>query len=206
MRLLSRGRTPAFDVRRWAIGGDAVTDLGSIPLRTADGDPVTLAEVGDGWLVVQLVRYYGCLPCQVYIGALDAARDQFEGLGAAVVVVGGSADYQARWLADRGVTIPLLLDPDHELRAAVGLGRLRWHRLLLLRGARNYGRSFGKGFRPMKITRDTVRSPGVVILDARHRRVWAYEGHEIGDYPPLGDVLDALRSLARPGDPRLTDR
>ncbi len=177
-----------------------MTDLGSIPLRSPDGVPVTLGEVAGDWLVVQFVRYYGYLPCQVYIGDLDAARDQFQDLGAAAVVVGGSADYQARWLADRGITIPLLLDPDHELRTAVGLSRLRWHRLLSLRGARNYGRSFGKGFRPMKITADTVRSPGVVILDARHRPVWTYEGHEIGDYPPVDDVIAALRSLARPED------
>ncbi len=176
-----------------------VSDLASIPLRTSHGAATTLGAIPGERLVVQFVRYYGCLPCQVYIGQLDAARDRFHDLGAEVVVIGGSADYQARWLADGGITVPLLLDADHELRTAVGLSRLPWHRLLSPLGARNYLRSFGSGFRPMRITSDTVRSPGVVVLDAQRRPVWTYEGTVIGDYPPVGDIFEALGARREPG-------
>ncbi len=77
-----------------------VSDLASIPLRTSHGAATTLGAIPGERLVVQFVRYYGCLPCQVYIGQLDAARDRFHDHGAEVVVIGGSADYQARWLRD----------------------------------------------------------------------------------------------------------
>ena len=51
--------------------------------------------------------------------------------GVSVAAVGGSADYQARWLRDeQGVGVPLFLDPDHQFRSAVGLDKRLGLRLL----------------------------------------------------------------------------
>lgn len=161
------------------------------------GGSVRLGDLAhDGWLVIQLVRYFGCLPCQEWLIALDRAAADLDARGARPVAVGGSADYQARWLRDsRGVTMPLLLDPNQALRAAVGAGANLGLRLADPRGLAAYVGALRRGAQPQRITRDTVRSPAVVILDRSLRLRWAHVGSRIGDYPPLAVVLDALEAL-----------
>lgn len=172
-----------------------------LALRTPEGDGVRLGDVVTGdWLVVQLVRYFGCLPCQEWLMALDAATAELATLGARPVAVGGSADYQARWLRDeRDVRMPVLLDPEHRLRDAVGARDPLGVRLADPRGLAAYAGALARGARPQRITSDTVRSPGVVVLDAALRVRWAYVGRRIGDYPALGDVVAVVRDLAGSG-------
>lgn len=169
--------------------------LAEIPLLDPDGEPTSLGAHGGDILVLQLVRYFGCLPCQQWLIELDRATTQLATVGAWPVAVGGSADYQARWLRDeRGVRMPLLLDPDQRLLDALQVGRIGG-RLLDPRGLASYGRAMRAGLRPQRITRDTVQAPGVVILDAQLEVRWRHVGKRIGDYPPLNDVLDAVRTL-----------
>jgi hypothetical protein len=66
------------------------------------------------------VRYFGCLPCQDWLLKLSQATPSLTSLDASAIAVGGSADYQARWLRDEwGVQMPLVLDPQHRFRTAV---------------------------------------------------------------------------------------
>jgi hypothetical protein len=92
----------------------------ALSLLGPHGEPRLLADFVTGpWTVIQLVRYFGCLPCQEWLVSLDRAGRELAKLGATALAAGGSADYQARWLKRvRGVEVPLLLDPDHTLRAA----------------------------------------------------------------------------------------
>ena len=168
-------------------------------LRDPDGGATTSAALRPEDLrVVQLVRYFGCLPCQEWLLALDQAGPRLAALGATAAAVGGSADYQARWLRDEhGVTMPLLLDPDQVFRDAVGASRKLGARLLDPRGATAYLRSLRGGLRPQAITADTVQSPGVVVLDRDLRVRWQYAGRRIGDYPPLAEVERIVAGLAR---------
>jgi len=170
-----------------------------LTLADPEGRPVRLAKVlaGNRLTVVQLARYFGCLPCQEWCVDLDRQAPDLAASGIGAAIVGGSADYQAQWLRDeKGVSIPLLLDPDHLLREAVGAARPLGLRLLNPRGAAAYAGSLRHGYRPQAITRDTVRSPGVVILGPDGSVRWQHVGKRIGDYPPLADVLDAARRLA----------
>lgn len=169
-----------------------------VTLATPEGKPVAVTGLVTGrLLVVQLVRYFGCLPCQEWLIQLDQAGPALAEHGISVAAVGGSADYQARWLRDeRGVTMPLYLDADHQFRNAVSADERLGLKLLDPRGAVAYARSLAKGFRPQKITRDTVQAPGVVILDRYLNVCWQYRGQRIGDYPPLQDVERAARQLA----------
>lgn len=174
------------------MSGGAGTDLAGLALADPSGVPVRLADLAGPLLVVQLVRYFSCLSCQEWLVSLNAAARDLQSLGARPLAVGGSADYQARYLRDvRGVRMPLLLDPGQRLRASVGVGNLG-ARLADSRGLVSYGRSLAHGFRPQRVTRDTVRAPGVVILDRQPSLRWRYAGRRIGDYPPLPVVLDAL--------------
>lgn len=171
-------------------------DLSDIRLLDPDGKPCSLDSSGSDFLIVQLVRYFGCLPCQQWLIELDKARGQLAALGARAIAVGGSADYQARWLRDeRGVQLPLLLDPDQRLRDALQVGRLGG-RMLDPRGLASYGKAMRSGLRPQRITRDTVQAPGIIILDAGLDEQWRHVGKRIGDYPPLSNVIAAVRDLA----------
>jgi len=172
------------------------TPLSVISLLTPDGGPASLSAFDGTPLVIQLVRYFGCLPCQAYLRELDARAGEFAALRVAVVAVGGSADYQARWLRDTGVTMPLLLDPAQRLRDAVGFGSLSGRQLMAPRGLRSYAAAVLSGIRPQRITGDMMRSPGIAILDADHELRWTYEGAALGDYPPLDEVLDAAGLVA----------
>lgn len=168
--------------------------VSSVPLdlvlRTPAGEPATLGDhLTAPVTVVQLVRYFGCLPCQEWLVELDRAAAT-ENLGA--LAIGGSADYQATWLQEeRGVRMPLLLDPEQRFREHVDAVKPLGWRMADPRGLTAYVRSLRHGFKPQAITRDTVRSPGVVILDREGRLQWSYIGNRIGDYPPIDKVLDA---------------
>lgn len=164
-------------------------------LATPDGAPVKLGEyLEQEFTVVQLVRYFGCLPCQEWLVDLDGAADRLAEHGAGVLAIGGSADYQATYLQEkRGVAMPLLLDPDQTFRDHVAGAStpLGWG-LASRKGGAAYLGSLRKGYRPQRVTRDTVRSPGVVILDRTGAVAWNYIGKRIGDYPALNVVLAEL--------------
>lgn len=170
-----------------------------LTLSEPDGSPVALPMPAPGrHLVVQLVRYFGCLPCQEWLVDLDKLRPELDARGADAAAVGGSADYQAEWLRDeRGVTMPLYLDPTHVFRDAVEMSRPLGWRLANPRGAAAYVRSLKHGYSPQKVTKDTVRSPGVVIIDSDRRVVWRHEGVRIGDYPDHAEVLAALDRMPK---------
>lgn len=169
--------------------------LAALVLADPTGAPVKLTDLAGPLLVVQLVSYFGCLPCQEWLVSLDAVAGDLEALGARPLAVGGSADYQARYLQDgRGVTMPLLLDPGHEFRTCIGVGNLG-ARLMDPRGLVSYGRSLAHGFRPQRVTRDAARAPGVVILDRQLSVRWRYVGRRIGDYPPIFMVIDAIAQM-----------
>lgn len=164
-----------------------------VKLLTPQGDPTQLGDhLAHELTIVHLVRYFGCLPCQEWLVELDAAAGGLAEKGVGAIAIGGSADYQAEWLQEeRGVRIPLLLDPDQEFRRAVEADKPLGWRMADPRGAAAYARSLRHGYRPQGVTRDTVRSPGVLILDRNGSVLWRNIGKRIGDYPPLHEVLDA---------------
>jgi peroxiredoxin len=101
------------------------TEIAGITLTDPDGGSTVLGSVASDPLVVILMRYFGCLPCQEYVSDAQAVLDQFPD-GTRVVAIAGSAAYQARWLRDtKGVKLPLLLDPDERVRSVAELGNLR---------------------------------------------------------------------------------
>jgi peroxiredoxin len=166
-----------------------VVDPRSVTLHDPDGRPVPFSELTADPLVVILVRYFGCLPCQAYLQDIEAARRRLPPQARAVAV-GGSADYQARWLRDnQGIDMPLLLDPHQHIRTIAELGDLTRRQLLSPHGAANYVQAMRRGLRPQKITKDTVRSPGVAIFGPDLQLTWTYEGRMLGDYPTVDEVV-----------------
>ncbi|MFN8629262.1 MAG: redoxin family protein [Chloroflexota bacterium] len=163
-------------------------------LFTPDGDPVELGMLAETRVVVQLVRYFGCLPCQQYLRELDRRSGELAEVGIRAVAIGGSADYQARWLRDTGVSMPLLLDPAGEFRAAVGLGDLSLRQMAAPRGLRAYASAVLSGVPIRRPTADLRRSPGIAVLDRDLDLRWTHEGGALGDYPPLDAVMGQARA------------
>lgn len=170
-----------------------------IPLLTASGRTTTLAVYSGRTLVVQLVRYFGCLPCQEYLRELDRRKAELEAMGAVAVAVGSSADYQARQLRESGIAMPLLLDPDGGLRNWLGFTDLTMRQMAAPSGIRSYLAAMRSGLRPRVPTRDLMKSPGIAIFDADLRLLWMHEGGRLGDYPPIHALLATVASLRRPG-------
>ncbi|MEA2009655.1 MAG: hypothetical protein U9N78_03020, partial [Actinomycetota bacterium] len=140
----------------------------------------------------------GCLPCQEFVRDLDGELDRFP-VETRVIAVGGSADHQARWLRDtKGVNMPLLLDPNQEVRAVAGVGDLSAIQMSSLGGATNYVKSLVRGFRPQVPTADATKAPGIVVFDSEFNVVWVHHGERLGDYPPIDDLVERIGSLIPP--------
>ncbi|MEA2024739.1 MAG: hypothetical protein U9N79_10695 [Actinomycetota bacterium] len=166
-----------------------------IGLTDPDGNSTPLGEFGADPLVVILVRYFGCLPCQEFVRDLDGELDRFP-TGTRVIAVGGSAVYQARWLRDtKGVRMPLLLDPDQAVRAVAGVGDLTARQMSSLGGASSYVKSLVHGFRPQVPTSDATKAPGIVIFDSDFNVTWVHHGEMLGDYPTVDDLIEQVGSL-----------
>jgi hypothetical protein len=58
-----------------------------------------------------------------------------------------------------------------------------------------YARAMRDGLHPRGLTRDAVRTPGVVILDQSGTVRWQYLGNRVGDYPTLLSVRRELQQL-----------
>ncbi len=122
------------------------------------------------------------------------AHDELAGLGANVIAVGGSADYQAKALQP-DFPFPLLLDSEHVVRERVGLGTLSAMQMLSPKSVWRYLRSIRSHTAPGRITSDREQTPGVVIADTDLAVAWIHRGGSLGDYPSIATVRDEIARL-----------
>lgn len=171
------------------------TDIAEIPLTDPDGGSTTLGSVTADPLVVILMRYFGCLPCQEYVSDAQAVLDEFPE-GTKVAAIAGSAAYQARWLRDtKGVTLPMLLDADERVRSVAELGNLSATSWVKRKGWRNYFGSMQRGFRAQIPMSDALKAPGIVVFDRDFSVLWVHRGEALGDYPPIDDLVAKVQEL-----------
>ena len=168
----------------------------AIPLVDPYENPSLLGDFAANPLVVILVRYFGCLPCQDYLCELTAARDRFP-VASNLIAVGGSAAYQARWLEKaRKVEIPMLLDVEQRVRSVAAVGNLTAWEFVKPGGLANYARAMRKGLPPQVPTSDIAKAPGIVMFDPAFQPIWVHRGRGLGDYPPVADVIAAAERHA----------
>lgn len=134
------------------------------------------------------------MPCRDMLSQLREAHPEIESLGAGVLAVATGADFQARQLMRDGLPFPALLDPDKHLYRALGIERIRWRRLFGVTSWKRYLGSIRRA-RQGRLTGDILQAPGVVILDPERKIRYLHRGTTLGDYPPLGEVLDVLRAV-----------
>ena len=166
-----------------------------IVLADPDGNAVVLGDYRASPLVVILVRYFGCLPCQDYLGQLTDSRDRLPA-DADVVAVGGSAAYQARWLRDnKGVSIPLLLDAEDRVRSIAAVGNLSARQITSWHGATNYLKAMRHGYPPQVPTGDALKAPGIIVFDREFDPLWVHRGETLGDYPTVDELVATVGAL-----------
>jgi hypothetical protein len=133
------------------------------------------------------------MPCRDVLSQLREAYPEMVSMGAAALAVATGADFQARQLIQEGLPFPALLDPDKNLYRALGIERIRWHQWLRPSTWRRYLRSIRRA-RQGRLTGDILQAPGIVILDPQRTIRYLHRGTTLGDYPPLAEVLAALRA------------
>lgn len=134
------------------------------------------------------------MPCLAFLAQLREAEPEIDSLGAGIVGVATGAVHQARRLMDTEFPFPLLVDPDRNVYRALGLDHIAWHRFLQPSTWSRYLRA-SRGARQGRLTGDLRQAPGVAIIDTDRRVRYLHVGSTLGDYPPLGEVLDALREI-----------
>jgi hypothetical protein len=136
------------------------------------------------------------MPCLDYLSQLREAYPQLEALGAQALAVATGAHYQAQRLMDSGTPFPCLVDPERRLYRALGIERIGWGRFAQPDTWRRYLRSVGKA-RPGRITGDPRQAPGVVVLAPDRRVLYLHRGTTLGDYPPMAELIEVVRSATR---------
>jgi peroxiredoxin len=136
------------------------------------------------------------VPCQAFLAQLCEARPAFDERGADLAAVGRASADQARHLRDdKGVDVPLWLDPETRVNAALGLTGFAWWKYLLPTTWWSYARWITKA-RQGRIARGSVTAqPALVIVDPAGRVAWSYEGSVVGDYPTVDEVVAALGAV-----------
>jgi hypothetical protein len=87
-----------------------------------------------------------------------------------------------------------VVDPDHQVYAALGFGRVRAWQWLTPRLWRNYVRAFRRGSRQGAVTGDIHQLPGVAIVTPDRVLRFVHRATTVGDYPALEVVLEQLRA------------
>jgi hypothetical protein len=128
------------------------------------------------------------------LSQLRDAHAEIVSLGAGALAVATGADFQARQLMTEGLPFPALLDPDKNLYRALEIKHIRWDQWFRPSTWSLYFRSIRRA-RQGRPTGDILQAPGIVILDADGTIRYLHRGTTLGDYPPLSEVLDALRAV-----------
>jgi hypothetical protein len=177
------------------MGGAATRiPLAGIDVEDVSGRPVAIGKLVERPTILILPRYYGCAPCRDYLRQVSERLDEVEAAGGAALGVSVGTSQQARWLMEeRGIRVPLMVDPPRRLNEALDLPR-KWWVTLNPRGWWKYARALGRGSRQGKIVSPN-QLPGLALLDAQADAVWVHRGKGVGDYPPLDQALEDLRRL-----------
>lgn len=126
--------------------------------------------------------------------------DDIRALDAEPLGISVAADFQAKHLMANEVDYDLLLDPDRNYKtAALAVPKIKLSTYLTPLSTKRYlaGRSFK--VRQGVPTATLSEPPAVAIVDSGGMLRYLYRGETLGDYPPIGDVMTALKSTAGDG-------
>jgi AhpC/TSA antioxidant enzyme len=132
---------------------------------------------------------------------LHRARDEIEGSGARLAVIGqGTPAHAADFRRSQHVDLPLLVDTDRRAYAIAGTRKATFGELLgpkvLARGLRRslasrvHQGSFAGG--------DPAQLGGVLIVAPDGSIPWAHLSQDASDNPPVAEVIAAAQAVGAP--------
>lgn len=135
------------------------------------------------------------MPCLELLTQLHERQHELDRLDIHLVGVAIREGYQAQKLIDDGIGVDLFLDPNDEVRQALGAaGRIELWRLLNPFAARAYVKAARQSERSDPIWAETRRRPGILLLDSDLTLRWSRMGTRLGDYPTADEVLIAVQT------------
>jgi peroxiredoxin len=153
--------------------------------------------LGDGSLVVAFHRLW-CPFCQQAARELAGAKEQFDALGARVVIVyRDDVDFVARACARRGTPFDCVSDPRGELTMAAGIEPFSFRRYGAF-SPRKLVNALRSGSRVGMVKSGFLQGRAAFVLDENARIVYAHNSVNAADIPPIGDILAAVQSVAQP--------
>lgn len=124
------------------------------------------------------------------------AKDDIEGLGGRLVIVGNGQPYQAKGFAEtHGMAGHIFTDPERHLYAAAGMRR-GVGTTFSLGTVKAGARAFGRGFRQTRTQGDPWQQGGTLVIRPSGEIVYEHISEAAGDHAPVEDVLAALRAAA----------
>ncbi len=132
---------------------------------------------------------------------MEEASEQFRRRRVDVVAVGfGTPEQLTEWTPVRPISLPVLVDPERKLYAALGLGRTSLLALLRPGVIAHYLRLFKRWGRPRKPQQDPWQLGGDFLVDPSGRVLWAYRSKNPADRPSITTLLQAIdRCLGQTG-------
>ena len=112
--------------------------------------------------------------------------------GADVLAIGTGAAYQAEHLMKNGTPFECVVDPDANFYRTVGIGRMGPTEWLRPSVVTRYVHAIRRGGRQGRVTGDWRRLSGVAIVDRDRALRYLHRATNVGDYPPVAEVLRAL--------------
>lgn len=172
------------------------TSLGRAILRTADGDPIRLAELwGDRPAVIAWLRHYGCLFCKEQARELRDQETAIEERGGRLAFVGSGAPHFARGFRDEYCRDCLILnDPSRHTYELIGAHR----GVMSTLGPRAWGpavRAFTRGNRQRNVQGDPFQQGGILVIAPGGKVLYRHLSAAAGDHPPVAEILAALETF-----------
>lgn len=145
--------------------------------------------------VLYFLRYAGCPICQLKIGEIIRAYDEFTAAGLAVYVVLQSSPASVReGLAGQTPPFTVVCDPEEKIFSLYGVAPGNIFQYLAPSVIMKALRASRAGFKHGKKEGQEMQLPAVFIISPGETITFAYYGKNIGDVPDNGVILSAARA------------
>lgn len=129
---------------------------------------------------------------------LAAVHESIVDRGGAVIGIAPAASFQAERLMKTTIPFDLYLDRDRGVARRIGLGKQSLaHFVFSVPSWWRYLKAFFSGNRQGRITGHYSNIPGVCVVDESGEVTYVHLGTGLGDYPPVDEVLSALKDSGR---------
>lgn len=170
--------------------GDTAPD---ITLKTMDGNDINLSDLWQkGTTIITFIRHFGCPACRAMLRELEENKADLEKRGIQVVAIGmGTPKRTQEFVAEMGVTFPILADPRRSAYDAYRLMKMNWREEMrpsqFLKTTQNmlkYGGGSTAG-------QDVLQLGGTFIINSKGMIIYAHTNKAVSDDPNVAALLQA---------------